>query len=330
MTNDQRLMTILVTGGAGFIGSHLCEKLLALGHDVICIDNFNDYYDPKIKRNNIKNCLNNKNFKLHEVDIRNISKITEIFHNTGLKTKDKRPMIVVHLAARAGVRPSLQDPELYKDVNLNGTKNLLDASVKTDVKKFIFASSSSVYGNNTKVPFAESDPLENIISPYASTKKEGEALCLKYHKEHDLPMICLRFFTVYGPRQRPEMAIHKFTRLIDGNKEIPMYGAGDTARDYTYIDDILSGILSSLEKDLSYEIINLGESQVIKLKDLIKTIEQKLQKKAHIKQLPEQTGDVRQTYADITKAKKLLGYDPQTKIDKGIAKFISWYKKEKH
>ena len=314
--------TILVTGGAGFIGSHLCEKLIGLNKKVICIDDFNDFYDPQTKEKNISKIINNKNFILYREDIRNYEKLKEIFKKNKI---DK----IIHLAARAGVRPSLQQPLLYQDVNVRGTLNVLELAKEFKVKNFVFASSSSVYGINKKIPFSEIDNVDNPISPYAATKKACELLCYNYHHLYKIPVTCLRFFTVYGPRGRPDMAVYKFTKLINEGKEVEMYGDGTTKRDYTYIEDILQGVLAAVEKNFDFEIINLGESRTVELKYLIMLIEKNLGKKAKIKIMNMQPGDVPITYADITKAKKLLNYNPKTNIEEGIKKFIEWYKHER-
>lgn len=310
-------MSILVTGGAGFIGSHLVERLIKEGKEVIVIDDFNDYYSPQIKRNNIKGFLNNSRFKLIEEDIRNDLK--SVFQKHSIDQ-------IVHLAARAGVRASLKDPQLYHDVNVGGTVNLLECCKEFGIKKFIFGSSSSVYGVTSKIPFEEDDLLEHPISPYAVTKIAGEETCRKYHESYDIHIICLRFFTVYGARQRPEMAIHKFIRLIHKNEKVPFYGDGSSGRDYTYITDIIQGISSAMEKDFGFEIINLGDSRVVKLNELVNLIEKQLGKKAMLNHLPMQAGDVPITYANIAKAGKLLGYKPQVEIKDGISKFINWYR----
>ncbi|MBC7333864.1 MAG: NAD-dependent epimerase/dehydratase family protein, partial [Actinobacteria bacterium] len=255
-------MNILVTGGAGFIGSHLCEKLLSLGHRVLCIDNFNDFYSPSIKRNNIKGVLTNPDFKLFEVDILNQSEINNIFSSYPID-------LVIHLAARAGVRPSIAQPLLYEKVNVIGTLNILEACKYNKINKLIFASSSSVYGGSKKIPFSEEDRVDFPISPYASTKKSGELICYTYYHLYSIETICVRFFTVYGPRQRPEMAIHKFTRQIFNKEPIEVYGDGSSSRDYTYIDDIINGIVNMINKVQGYEIVNLGNSYPVKLLELI-------------------------------------------------------------
>lgn len=303
-------MTILVTGGAGFIGSHLVERL----KDVIVIDDFNDYYSPEIKRRNISSVLDK--IKLYQRDIR--ENLDDIF-------QENKISIVIHLAARAGIRASLQDPMLYNSVNVLGTLNLLECCKKYGVKKFIFGSSSSVYGITSRLPFKEDDPLENPISPYAVTKIAGENLCKVYYSTYGVSITCLRFFTVYGPRQRPEMAIHKFVRLINENSPIPFYGDGSSSRDYTYISDIIDGIMASLDKDFGFEIINLGDSKTVTLKELVCIIEDILGKKAKLEYLPQQPGDVPITYADISKAKELLGYRPKVNIRDGIREFVKWY-----
>jgi UDP-glucuronate 4-epimerase len=323
------MKTILVTGGAGFIGSHLCEALLNEGNKVIVIDNFNSYYNPIIKRNNIREIKNtmkynkilNGNFKLLEGDIRNKEDLTRIFC--------EKIDVIVHLAAMAGVRPSIQNPELYYDVNIMGTLNLLEQCKKNKITKFVFASSSSIYGNNKKIPFSESDNVDFPISPYAATKKSCELLLHTYHYLYNISSACLRFFTVYGPRQRPDLAIHKFTKLILEGKEIPFYGDGTTERDYTYISDIINGILSAIEFVYSnncYEIFNIGGDHTISLKEMVETIESTLNKKAKLNIMPMQPGDVNRTCADIIKSNKILGYRPNINFEEGIKKFVDWYK----
>ena len=317
------MTTILITGAAGFIGSHLSERLLQEGSRIICLDNLDTFYDPQIKRENLKPLLANNNFTMIEGDIRDLKLLTDIFEGNRID-------IIVHIAARAGVRPSIKEPLLYYDVNVRGTTNLLEMAKNYHVKKFIFASSSSVYGENKKVPFSEDDNVDYPISPYAATKKAGELISFTYHHLYGIPVNCLRFFTVYGPRQRPEMAIHKFTRLIYEGKSIPVYGDGTSRRDYTYIDDIISGITASVNTELGYEIINLGESKTVKLTELISLIEENLQKKALIEWLPDQPGDVPVTFADIGKARRLLGYTPCIDIKEGAGRFVEWFlKREK-
>jgi UDP-glucuronate 4-epimerase len=315
-------MNILITGAAGFIGSHLSETLVN-DHQVFGLDNFCDFYDPQIKRDNISSLQQNKNFKLFEADIRDERALKDIFSKNEFD-------LVIHLAAMAGVRPSIENPQLYTEVNINGTVNLLEECKKHNIKKFIFSSSSSIYGNNRKVPFSENDPVDHPISPYASTKKAGELICYTYHHLEKMSMACLRFFTVYGPRQRPDLAIHKFAHLILNGRPIPVYGDGSTQRDYTYIDDIIDGILKAIEfvqEGNRYEIFNLGESRTITLSKMISTIENALGIKAKKELLSIQPGDVERTYADISKSRKILGYDPQTNFEEGVVRFINWIKK---
>ncbi len=311
-------MNILVTGAAGFIGSHVCNHFTEQGHLVIGIDNFDPFYPRKFKELNIAALNSNKSFHFYEADIRDNKALDNIF------SKEKIDL-VIHLAAKAGVRPSIESVGEYYDVNVNGTVVLLETMRTQQVKKMIFASSSSVYGNNLKVPFSESDFVDNPISPYASTKKSGELLCHVYSHLYGFDITCLRFFTVFGPGQRPDLAIHKFTRLIDIGESIPFYGDGSTSRDYTYIDDIVNGISCASSKLGGYHIYNLGESRVIDLKKLVHTIENSLGKKAVINKLPLQQGDVTITFADITKAKMEIGYDPKYDLETGINKFVEWY-----
>lgn len=313
---------ILVTGAAGFIGSHLCEKLLENKISVIGIDNFDPFYSPDIKKRNLGNFKNHPEFKFYELSINDIPSLEKVFSKHQFSH-------IVHLAAKAGVRPSIIQPFAYKRVNIDGTLNLLEMARQHEINKFIFASSSSVYGNNRKVPFNEDDSVDNPISPYAATKKAGELICYTYHHLYNIHIYALRFFTVYGPRQRPEMAIHKFTRQIDMGETVELYGHGEPKRDYTYIDDILNGILRAIEKVDGYEIINLGESKTISTNQLIDVIEQKLGKKANCIETEMQPGDVDMTFADINKAQKLLNYNPSTQIKEGITKFVEWYKAEK-
>ncbi len=315
-------MAILVTGGAGFIGSHLVERLLTTGKKVIAMDNFNDFYSPSYKRENVAAMLQNPNFTLHETDILDFAACRGIFEKHRIDA-------IVHLAAYAGVRPSIERPLLYEDVNCKGTLHLLELSRLFKVKQFIFGSSSSVYGNNTKIPFSEDDPVNEPISPYAATKRAGELYCYNYHHLYKIPVACLRFFTVYGPRQRPDLAIRKFTELIDGGQPITMYGDGTTMRDYTFFSDIIDGIVLALDRDFGFEIINLGDSKPVQLARLIELIEQCLGKKAHIKRLPEQPGDVHRTYADVTKAARLLCYQPRIPIEEGVRLFVDWHNKRK-
>ena len=311
-------MKILVTGGAGFIGSHLAEKLLDGGHRVVVIDNFDDFYDPKEKRRNLIYCRSNPEFFLVEGDIRDEKKLKDVFN------KDKID-VVVHLAAKTGVRPSIEHPQLYQETNIGGTLSLLEVVKDFKVKNFIFGSSSSVYGERSKVPFRENDRVDRPISPYGLSKVVGEQLCYVYHHLYGIPVTCLRFFTVYGPRQRPDMAIRKFIRAIDKRRQITMFGDGSSERDYSYIDDIVGGILRAVPKNFGFEIVNLGSSTPIKLRELISLIEESLQKKAKIKKIPSQPGDVTRTFADVSRAKMLLGWKPKTKIKEGLAKMVAWY-----
>jgi len=310
-------MTLLVTGGAGFIGSHLCERLISDGHLVICYDNFDSYYSPEIKRKNISGLLRNPNFRLVESDIRDKSGLEKAL---GQGKVD----VVVHLAARAGVRPSIQQPELYYDVNIIGTLRLLEAMRSADVKKLVFGSSSSIYGNSDKIPFSETDNVDHPISPYAASKKAGELLCYTYSHLYSFDVFCLRFFTVYGPRQRPDMAIHQFAKNIADSKPITLYGDGTSRRDYTFVDDIVGGIKKAVTKVSGYEVINLGESSTISLIDLIHLIEEEVGVKAIIRWLPMQPGDVLMTNADIKKAQMLLDYNPGYSIKQGIQTFCRW------
>ncbi len=312
------MQRVLVTGGAGFIGSHLSETLLEQGCEVICLDSFNDYYDPGRKRRNVEELQRHTNYKLLEHDILDLDFLKNLFREGNFD-------VVVHLAARAGVRPSIQEPLLYQKVNVEGTNNLLEMSKVFGVEKFIFASSSSVYGENKKVPFCEDDLVDHPISPYAATKKAGELLCYTYHHLYKLPVTCLRFFTVYGPRQRPDMAIHKFTRGIYFGNKITMYGDGTTQRDYTFISDIIDGICRSIDNCHSYHIYNLGESQTIKLVDLITLISKCLGKQPDIDRLPMQPGDVPITYADISRPRAELGYNPEVEIEEGVGRFVKWF-----
>jgi UDP-glucuronate 4-epimerase len=316
------MMRFLVTGGAGFIGSHLCEKLVQNGDHVISLDNFDPYYDPRIKRNNIQYLLSHPHFTCIEGSILNWRLLKNIF-------SEKSIHAVIHLAARAGVRPSIQKPRLYQKINIQGTVNLLEMSAKWHISKFILASSSSVYGKQEKIPFSEDDPVDNPISPYAASKKACELLSFTYHSLYGLSVTCLRFFTVYGPRQRPDMAIHKFTKCIFDGKVIPFYGDGKSRRDYTYISDIIHGIEKAIEKCQGYTIYNLGESKTIELDRLIKLLEKASGLSAKIKYFPNQPGDVPITYADVSRARAELGYNPQVSIEEGIPKFMEWFKKNR-
>jgi UDP-glucuronate 4-epimerase len=314
------MRNILITGGAGFIGSHLVNRLLSEGEwQVMVVDDFNDFYDPAIKRANVRAFVADPRFRLIEADIRDRQALQDAFAGAQFDC-------IVHLAARAGVRPSLSEPKLYVETNVDGTVNLLELARAHQVRQFVFGSSSSVYGTNAKVPFAEDDPIFNPISPYAATKAAGELICHTYSHLYDMRIVCLRFFTVYGARQRPDLAIHKFARLIAAGKPIPVFGDGTTRRDYTYVDDIVAGVRAAIDYDQSkFEIINLGESRTVELRELISLLEQALDRHAEIDRQPMQPGDVPQTFADIAKARRLLGYDPQTPIEEGIRQFVDWF-----
>ena len=315
---------ILITGGAGFIGSSLVDRLLSEGDwQVSVVDDFNDFYDPSIKRDNVNRQKANPNYRLFEADIRDKEALDEVFKESTFDS-------IVHLAARAGVRPSLELPLLYSQTNVDGTVNLLELARKHGTKQFVFGSSSSVYGINAKVPFSEEDPIRKPISPYAATKGAGELICHTYTHLYGIRSVCLRFFTVYGPRQRPDLAIHKFARLLSEGKPIPVFGDGTTRRDYTYIDDILAGVRAAIDYSGSdYEVINLGESRTVELRELIALLEKELGVEAKIDRKPLQPGDVPQTYADISKARSLLGYNPQTQIEVGIQRFVEWFQNHK-
>lgn len=315
--------SILITGAAGFIGSHLTDRLLAQGRQVVGLDNFCDFYDQACKRRNLQGALAGGRFTLVEADIRDRGAVQETFAR-------HRPAAVVHLAAMAGVRPSIERPDYYTSVNLDGTVNLLDAAVAHGTERFLFASSSSVYGNNPKTPFSEEDPVDLPISPYAATKKAGELLCHSYWHIHKLPIFCLRFFTVFGPRQRPDLAISKFLKLVAAGKPIPMFGDGSTSRDYTYVDDIVGGIVAALERcqapprGKGYRIYNLGGNHPASLKELIATVEAVTGKRAQIQPLPMQAGDVERTWADLSRSSAELGYQPVTSLRDGIARQWAW------
>ena len=313
-------MNFLVTGGAGFIGSHVCENLLKDGHAVWAFDDLNAFYDPNLKRRNIR-LLESlaKPFEFCQGDLTDRAAVDDLFGSTKFDQ-------VIHLAARAGVRPSLEQPALYQRVNVEGTVNLLEAARLKGMKKLIIASSSSVYGVNSKIPFGEADPIFSAISPYAASKLACEALGHVYHQVYGMDVVMLRFFTVYGPRQRPDLAIHKFAKLMDAGKAIPVFGDGSAARDYTYITDILDGILACTRQEFGYEIFNLGESQTVTLNRLIELLEGSLGKKALIERQPLQPGDVPITCADITKARARLGYQPRVKIERGIPLFVDWFR----
>ena len=308
---------VFVSGAAGFIGSNMVERLLKKNVKVIGLDNFDNFYNRSIKEDNIKSAVSDDNYQFIEGDIRDKDLLNKIFQANQVK-------LVIHLAAKAGVRPSMKNPEEYYSVNVEGTLNILESMKANDIKKMIFASSSSVYGNNDKIPFSEMDNVDFPISPYAATKKAGELMCHTYHSLYDIDVFCLRFFTVYGRRQRPDLAIHKFTNLILNDKPIDLYGEGESSRDYTYIDDILDGIESAIDNLRGYQIINLGESSPITLKNMITVIEEALNKESIKNYLPMQPGDVSRTYADIAKAKELLNYYPKTLYKDGIKEFIKW------
>lgn len=316
-------MHYLVTGGAGFIGSHVCERLLRSGHAVTVLDDLNPFYDPAIKRRTLENlrALGGQ-FQFVEADLTDAATVSKLFAGSQFDQ-------VIHLAARAGVRPSLAEPALYQRVNVEGTVNILEAARLNGVRKLVIASSSSVYGVNAKVPFAESDPIFQAISPYAASKLACEALGHSYHHVYGLEIVMLRFFTVYGPRQRPDLAIHKFAQLIASGRPIPVFGDGSTARDYTYVDDIVAGVLAASERQFGYEVFNLGESQTVTLARLIELLESALGKPAIIDRQALQPGDVPITFADISKARRLLGYNPQTKIDVGIPRFVEWFNNQR-
>ena len=312
-------MKILVTGAAGFIASHLTERLLGAGHAVVGLDNFDDFYDPAIKEENLQEARDHSSFTLVRGDIRDPGTLAGLPDGIGT---------VVHIAARAGVRPSIAYPVLYYDVNVTGTLRLLEFARERGINRFVSASSSSVYGNNPKVPFSEDDRVDNPISPYAASKKAGELLCHSYTHLYGITCLNLRFFTVYGPRQRPDLAIHKFARLLAAGEEIPMFGDGTTQRDYTYVDDILQGVEGAIgwvgENEGAFDIVNLGESRTIELMEMIRVVGEELGVEPRIKRLPMQPGDVERTFADISKARRLLGYDPRWEFREGVRAFVRW------
>jgi len=312
---------ILVTGAAGFIGSHVAEALLARGDEVVGLDNFEAFYSPAAKRRNVQVALGYTRYTAVEADLRSSAAVERVFGDGPFDA-------VIHLAARAGVRPSLLDPAGYSQTNVSGTALMLEAARGQGVGHFLFASSSSVYGARSVAPFRESDPVEEPASPYAATKRAGELLASTFHRLYGLPVTCLRFFTVYGPRQRPDMAIHRFTRLIDEGREVEVYGGGHSQRDYTFIDDVVDGVLRALDRPHGYRVYNLGTNRTISLTGLVDLISTGLGRAPRIVRLPDQPGDVPLTYADITLARSELGYEPSTKLDDGIATFIDWYRKE--
>ena len=314
-------MRVLVTGAAGFIGSHTAERLLARGDEVVGFDNFNSFYDPAIKRRNAAALAAHPGFSMVEGDLCDEGRLDELF-------RGRRFDGVVHLAAWAGVRPSIQRPDIYMDANLRGTTNLLERVRRNGAPRFVFASSSSVYGGRETVPFRETDNVDRPISPYAATKKSGEVLCYAWHHLHGVPVAALRYFTVYGPRQRPEMAIHRFATLMTRGEPITIYGDGSSARDYTYIDDIVQGTVAALDRCEGYEIYNLGESHTTRLDVLVDTLAAALGVSPVIRREPDQPGDVPITFADVTKARERLGYTPSVPIEEGIARFAAWYRRE--
>jgi UDP-glucuronate 4-epimerase len=313
-------MNILVTGGAGFIGSHVAERLMKEGHTVSVLDELNDYYSPSLKLKNLEEIGLAGSERFHHGDICDQRLVAEVLGK-------EKPEAVIHLAARAGVRPSLEDPLLYEHANVRGTVTLLEECRRAGVRKFVFASSSSIYGVANRVPFSEEDQTNLPISPYAATKIAGEKLCYTWSHLYGIDVVCLRFFTVYGPRQRPDLAIRKFVEAIDAGRRIPVFGDGSSGRDYTFVDDTVQGILAALRYDTRYEIFNLGNSSPITLAKLIEVIEQAVGRKAVIDWQPEQPGDVPITYADIGKARRMLGYHPQTSIADGIARFVEWHRR---
>ena len=323
-------MNILVTGGAGFIGSHLCERLVAQGHTVAAVDSFDPFYPAEIKRRNLAALRGSERFRLVEGDIRDGEAVEAALSAAGFDRAD----VLVHLAASTGVRPSIDSPLLYSQVNVDGTVAMLELARRAGIRRFVFGSSSSVYGNNPKVPFAETDAVDHPISPYAATKRAGELLCHSYHHLHGMAVVCLRFFTVYGPRQRPDLAIHKFARLISRGEPIPFYGDGTTERDYTYVDDILQGIAGAIEytgaHPDAFEIVNLGESQTVSLRRLVDLLAESLGVAPRVERLPLQPGDVDRTFADIRKARELLGYSPRTRVEDGIPRFVRWFREAAH
>ncbi|MFC1791384.1 GDP-mannose 4,6-dehydratase [Gemmatimonadota bacterium] len=314
-------MSVLLTGAAGFIASHLAERLLASGQSVVGLDNFDDFYDPAIKERNLDQAQSHDGFTLVRGDIRDPELLAALTDEIDT---------IVHIAARAGVRPSIAQPALYYDVNVTGTLRLLELARERGIRRFVFASSSSVYGNNPTVPFSEEDRVDNPISPYAASKRAGELLCHSYTHLYGITCLCLRFFTVYGPRQRPDLAIHKFARLLDAGEEIPMFGDGTTQRDYTYIEDILQGVDGALqwaqENEGGYDIVNLGESCTVGLLEMIRVLGEEMGVEPKIQRLPMQPGDVERTYADTSKARSLLGFDPKWGFQDGIRAFVRWFR----
>ncbi|HNX49008.1 MAG TPA: GDP-mannose 4,6-dehydratase [Thermoanaerobaculaceae bacterium] len=313
---------VLVTGGAGFIGSSVTARLLARGEQVVCLDDFNDYYDPAFKRENVVRFAAHPDWRLVEGDIRDAALVDRLYRNEGFSS-------TIHLAARAGVRPSILEPLLYEEVNCIGTLNLLEAARHHGVRTFIFGSSSSVYGINSKVPFSEEDPITCPVSPYAATKRANELQCYTYHHLYGLHITCLRFFTVYGPRQRPEMAIYAFTEKLAHGQVVPRFGDGSSARDFTYVDDIVAGVLAAHDHALPFEIVNLGGSRTTTLQRLIELIAGALGVPPRIEARPNQPGDVPITFADVSKARQLWGWEPEVPIEEGVERFVAWYRAER-
>ncbi|HKF42409.1 MAG TPA: GDP-mannose 4,6-dehydratase [Thermoanaerobaculia bacterium] len=314
-------MRLLITGGAGFIGSHLADRRLARGDRVVVLDDFNDFYDPAAKRRNTAPHAGKSGYRLVEGDIRDGELLARLF-------AQERFDAVIHLAARAGVRPSLSQPVLYEEVNVLGTLRLLEAAVVSGKPRFLFASSSSVYGVNSKLPFSEDDPIDRPISPYAATKRGAELQVFAFHHVHGLEAVCLRFFTVYGPRQRPEMAIARFIRCLEEGRPIPFFGDGGSRRDYTYIDDIADGVEAALELTSAFEIINLGGAHPVTLSDLVSAIEKATGKKAVLDRHPDQPGDVPVTFADVARAERLLGFKARVPLEEGLRRSVEWYRRE--
>lgn len=313
-------MKVLLTGGAGFIGSGVALRLLERGVELVVLDDFNDYYDPAVKERNLVEAGRAGRFELWRQDLLDADLL-------GRRFREFRPEIVVHLAARAGVRPSLENPVLYQQVNLSGTVNLLELCRDVGIRRFVFGSTSSVYGVNSSTPFREDDPLNRLVSPYAVSKRAAELMCHAYHYNYGVPVCCLRFFTVYGPRQRPDMAIHKFTRMILAGEEIQLFHQGRSRRDYTYVDDIVSGVLAAMELECGFEVVNLGNSRTVGLLELVEILERELGLPARTRLAPAQPGDVPVTCADITKARQLLGWSPEVPIEEGIRRFVQWFPK---
>lgn len=324
---ESRVMTILLTGCAGFIGSHTTKALLQKGYNVIGVDNLNDYYNPNWKQQNLDQFKHENNFTFNRLDITDQKALEQIFKKQA--TQGEPIQKTVHLAARAGVRASIEQPHLYQKVNVEGTLNLLELARQFEVPHFVFASTSSVYGNQKKIPFSETDPVNEPVSPYAATKKAAEMLCYTYSHLYQLQVTCLRFFTVYGPAGRPDMAPYLFTKAMLSDQPINKFGDGTTERDYTYIDDIVGGVVTAVEKPFKFEVINLGNNTPVSLNEFIATLEEITGKKAIINQMGMQPGDVEKTFADIAKAQKLLGYKPETSIKDGLAKFVEWYRENR-